>query len=365
MKAALASIIACCAVACSAFGQWSASVWPSYAYPRESKAQFSEVYSAAVERCHAAGLAIDGPKWHKYGYQNMTNVKARIGAAIPYYIVTNNQGGDISGLIVSNSVRYYTATGLLASVRMPTNYLDYTPWSNLSGCGPFTNEGMAWGNGWTNAQTAAGGTNFPTGRTNWYTSDYGLMHITNLFSPLVWVKPDLKWDTTRRYGASINSDVDLAKSAAATNFHDPNSVVVVSGDFPGAPFGIGRLATIDQLSPPNNYAVIQSYHARFYLRESTTVTNKCNADYYAKADAPAAWATFDNFGESVQTNWTRVAQDTGVFLDQIDYEMGTTNIPPSWPANPPDSSITEIGWFLTDNFLIVLKLDGADGFRYR
>jgi hypothetical protein len=102
-------------------------------------------------------------------------------------------GTNIIDWIVANSASEYSLTNpplitnkthFLTLCRLPTNYFEYTPYRGIDGLGPFTYDAtVGHPHGWTNSYTATGGTNFPAGRTNWYTTDYGfegLMAVTNL-----------------------------------------------------------------------------------------------------------------------------------------------------------------------------------------
>lgn len=391
------TILIYCLLISLSFGQWSTNgVWPSYSYPRQAKAQFSEVYSAAVERCWAAGVSIAGPKWYVYQYDNMTNLKSRMAAAIPNYIVTNGYGGDLSSIIETGGLRHYTVTGLLASAKMPINFFSYTPRSNLSGCGPFTNAGLAWGNGWTNDQTAAGGTNYPTGRTNWYTTDYGLMHITNIFPPLVWTTPDLDCVVTSQWinggGSPVTnqSEFDILYQNMldlATNW--PGAYVDVQvGSLADWSYLIGQASASKWL----NYDVILDLHTgigSIYPASTNRPNVRGDADFYAKNGA-FLWTV--DFGNNIQTNrvfdsfdnakvtnqWIRVDQLSDVPATNFSYSYGSTNFPVRFCDSLTTTNSESLrGWALTPfflyegepeyngGFLAVLKFDGTNGFRYK
>lgn len=89
-----------------------------------------------------------------------------------------------------------TATGTLATLKLPTNFFNYTPWRCLNENGPFTNDAgvVGRGHGWTNEYTAAGGTNFPDGRTAWYTTDYGWNGLRRVISALTTTEIHCQWD---------------------------------------------------------------------------------------------------------------------------------------------------------------------------
>jgi hypothetical protein len=386
-------IIVYCGLICAAAGQWATNgVWPSYEYPRQSRAQFADVYSAAVERCYAAGISIAGPKWYRSQYDNLTNVKARLKAAIPYYIVTNGQDGDLSYDIATNGLRHYTVTGILTSAKMPTNFLDYTPWSNLSGVGPLTNSGYAWGNGWTNEYTVAGGTNFPAGRDEWYTSDYGVMWITNIFPPLVWANAELASVTRYQYGtynggtSSIPQDVfDLA--IADSNGWPFIYATATNGSPDGGEYYIGQSSAMWWYEDQTISLFINTGEADIYPASTNRPPIMFDVDHYAQC-GPYEWGsdvfssvpfddrTFDNFGDArYSEGWKRIAQEVGQSATNYLYNFGSTNFPPVLCDTPASNGAATLRGYalcyimgtetLNDKFISILKFDGTNGFRYR
>lgn len=83
-----------------------------------------------------------------------------------------------------NALPMLTGTGLCARLNMPTNYLDYTPPCYLSR--------VAQG-------VSGGGTNYPPGRTNWTTVDYGWEGLTGLVANLKWTKTMPAWCSQNGY----------------------------------------------------------------------------------------------------------------------------------------------------------------------
>jgi hypothetical protein len=376
------TILIYCAMVCMAAGQWSTSVWPSYQHPRQSVAQFQDVHSAAVERCYAAGVSIAELRFYRSQYDNLTNIKARLKSAIPAYIVTNGMDGDLSGYIESNGIPFYTITGLLYSIKMPTNFLDYTPFSNLSGVGPLTNSGYAWGNGWTNAQTKAGGTNYPPGRTNWYTTDYGIMWITNIFPALVWVDAPASYSSTYRYGSITfenNQNFSEGKAGAESNFNFtafnaniiPLQFTALSVAFYDTGGGGAGLYIADAQAVTSRIMPLvignitnMTFDADFYVL--------CGTNYISEYHSDFAWngveTVFDDFGTpSVFTNTTRIYSGTNITYPEAVAFMGSTNMPSTWAADPItnlDFNTSVRGWGL-DGSWIILKFDGTNGFKYR
>ena len=87
--------------------------------------------------------------------------------------------------------RYWDITEVCQFAKVPTNFIEYTPYRHFNGAGPFTEDTnyMAYygcAHGYTNAWTMAGGTNFPTNTiSTWYTTDYGFSAMRRFLSALM------------------------------------------------------------------------------------------------------------------------------------------------------------------------------------
>jgi hypothetical protein len=113
-------------------------------------------------------------------------VKNLSGFYLPSNVSSNEFEGVTEDVLIENIIG---VVGLCQVARLPTNYFSYTPWRCLNGLGPFTNDAtVGHAHGWTNEYTAAGGTNFPAGRSTWYTTDYGWAGMSNAISTLTHTK---------------------------------------------------------------------------------------------------------------------------------------------------------------------------------
>ena len=196
----VAYIMALLLAGSTARADWSwVNAWD---HQRWGKTYASECYQAISQRCEIIDAAIvSKPTWYRFQRTNLRNDKTKLESIITSFINTNRSNGtDFDAYFASVSTGdttvlsfpMLTVTGALVNAGLPINYLDYTPWRCLNGLGPFTNDttvGHAYG--WTNAYTAAGGTNFPGSRTNWYSTDFTWQGIKALMQQLVWT-----WDVT-------------------------------------------------------------------------------------------------------------------------------------------------------------------------
>jgi hypothetical protein len=206
-------------VTCHGAG-WS-GVWPAQEHPRETVRQLAECHTAIVERVTATSTAwseIAPQTWYRSNRANLINIKTYLLWTLepriydPYrlghsgywltWCVTNGLETTASAAAVlnaagTNQFPHYGNLGVLVGggqngsvelfqkLHMPTNYLLYTPYRCLNGLGPFTNDtSTAYPHGYTNAETASGGTNYPAGRTCWYTTDYGWADLPRVFAEL-------------------------------------------------------------------------------------------------------------------------------------------------------------------------------------
>lgn len=155
--------------------------------------QIDNLTSGVVERLQAhykngADIDLDSPTWWRLQRSMLIDLKTALKDMIPDTIYYLNWGGWINtndlpdtGLNISNYL--FSVSSLCVACAVPINYFDYTPWRGLNGLGGYTNDStVGHPHGWTNEHTVAGGTNFPPGRTNWYTTDYGFDQLRSLLS---------------------------------------------------------------------------------------------------------------------------------------------------------------------------------------
>ena len=194
-------------IAAECWGQgYDTNAWPAYLHSRSGRIHASNTYSALVERASTyhndpASEIGTAPSWFRTQRSDCITLKSKLKAVISghYWVAPTNTYTIIQNIINSyTSEPYGTVADNVAGVsniwnhidflsycRMPTNFLDYTPYRGLDGVGPFTNDAtVGHPHGWTNAYTINGGTNFPAGRTAWYTTDYGWDGMRNLTTNL-------------------------------------------------------------------------------------------------------------------------------------------------------------------------------------
>ena len=190
---------------------WTTNVWPAYTVQREGRQHAEDCYEMSLERFYAAEAAADNgpggptftaptaPTWWRFQRANLQNAKTSLAAYIPYFARTQTNyvqwleaNEDISGDLNNTEIpRWTNVTDFLTFAGLPTNYLTYTPWRALNGLGPpgYTNDSdyatLGHAYGFENADTVSGGTNFPAGRTTWYTTDYGWQGLYDMAPHLV------------------------------------------------------------------------------------------------------------------------------------------------------------------------------------
>lgn len=192
-------------IAGAAYGQWDTNVWPAYLHPRSQRIQFSQCYTALHERAiasydHTNSYPV-APTWYRFQRGNLIELKKGFrrllgeGTGVgTYHLPVSgrrwvDKGAVTNGLIESvretGQILAFTKQALCAYAKRPTNYFDYTPYRGIDGIGPFTNDAsVGRPHGWTNEYTAAGGPNYPEGRSCWYTTDYGIDGIRDMITNL-------------------------------------------------------------------------------------------------------------------------------------------------------------------------------------
>ena len=216
MSRPLAILLIC---TCTTFADGWSTNWPSQANPRAGKIHLSEAYTAIVERCQATGTTLPtAPTWYRFARTDLINLKTNLTVLIPKFVDQGNKtgaAGNYTNWFLANSnstaLPVYAATTLLAQCQMPTNWLVWTPWRSISGLGGNTNDwAVLYPYGYTNATTAAGGTNYPAGRSTWYDTDYGYGSVTTLLARLTDIQKTPV--ATTNFAGTSSAGYDWAKT---------------------------------------------------------------------------------------------------------------------------------------------------------
>lgn len=387
----LAALLLALPTVCLGAG-WS-GVWPAQEHPRETKRQLAECYTAIVERVtatHTDWDTIPSQAWYRSNRGNLLNIKVMLRwtleprASDPMglghsglwltWVVTNGVGNTTTAANTltatqTNVFPHYGglgavsggglggSTSLLSALKMPTNYLDYTPFRCLAGLGPFTNDtSVPYPHGWSNTTTLAGGTNFPAGRTCWYTTDYGWADLPRVFAELTITLEQgvltLCLTNGNYYGQKQGTNHQpwtSVKSLAESDYKDrPDSGI--SNFFPVGIFTYG-LGYADD-SYWNHKARAEAglwYHGAWNAASYTGAANV--AEYYVYSDctqppgglpSPVVEtnSTFADAGTGLsQTNYAFVVDDTSPYSNGVSGVWGDLTLPtwcnePSPPADP-------------------------------
>lgn len=399
--------------------QWSTNAWPAWEHPRESYQRALDVRAALVERYDVCGAGhepvhypmdityrgVYGPYGlYLYAYtNNLDKMKWCISEATNTPYKANDLLFTLAGYITrspnwcapwtghpyaldssSNVVLITSVTQLLANCQLPLNYFyelwasgwNYTVYTyarDMAGLGEYgspTNnyDGVGHPHGTTNSITIAGGTNFPVGRTEWYTTDYGWDGMTNIISKLVWeyrpaVLPGLtclsfsggSWYANVTQADRLGNWPD-AKALAETRY------VYQSGETP------------DNM---NVYTmggkVRRSFYSANILNQSSAISNTWDfptqynhqVSYFAKAHSPyLVWDSHDT-GLIAGTNVMIAESDIENAKRYVSPNIGSSDIP-TWCDEPPDPGSSSRGRALTrTNVFSIIKWDVPGGFKYR
>lgn len=247
---------------CVAHAGWDTNSWPAYENPRDGRIHSDNCYSALVERCEAtetvSGQQVSNPSTPSYWRSqrgNLTSLKTKVKALLSasWYLdpAQTNADGSYSGV---TSLPELDVSALCTNVGIPTNYFDYTPWRCLNGTGPF-NEDATVGHphGWTNENTAAGGSAFPGSRTKWYTTDYGWDGMYSAINGLTITKGytlDFK-------AGSLRVGIAPTSVVATTIYElDTNSITA----FDNASFGAGDYENLSYIVVGNEFGRGNPYY---------------------------------------------------------------------------------------------------------
>jgi hypothetical protein len=438
-------------LASTASAQWhdeAASVpykcWPAYQYQKLGDMQDWDVWKAFSERMYAVQTEADGwsypPVFPKQEVDNLWRakfwVKIYCGSFVDVDAVLESQGSFGMPQLVSHlnnvvgdqanmidpvygdgnlcRVPVYTPLRLCQIHHLPTNYWDHVFAKTVKGVAPTMFMDMST-MGWTNAITAAGGTNFPAGRTYWTTADYDkgpipvilnrFFLVQNTYNPEPIVGYWAEWGGTwtRKNGPETNvvqgigfstSSWAAAQAIASTNLSDyPWGSLGASGDDfrPWHMYGGEILYT----NPVTFHAEWET--SRWWWRTwMTGNTNTPSFDwslciYYAAA-TNTGWAgdpsrtVFDANGSTYITttnHWSLWSQDSGRTLSNASWSAvsfySTNSFGPGLLDEPNASAEPTVGsaptlqgWDLDDTGIehasghrVVVLMDFRPGFAYR
>jgi hypothetical protein len=331
---------------------WS-GVWPAQEHPRETVRQLAECYTAVVERCTLWPVdAPDAPVWYRSNRATLIELKShlRLAATVTPFVNTNICGtealaGQWLTAHLGSDFPFYGKTGdptflrtnLLTTLKMPTNYFDYVPYRCLNGLGPFTNDtSVPYPHGYTNAQTAGGGTNYPAGRACWYTTDYGWNQLPALINALTTTRHAISLYDTNRYSGSGASPIgyeteaswDLAVYRSQTNWHTIPAFGLIVG------YGHWGSIILDRFGESTGWSSFMQGSQHYYIPVNN-VTNFASYGYYyvypskVATDGFYTQSTFEAHGDLlVETNYCLAATDpSNVWGSVMSTIFGTTNVP--------------------------------------
>lgn len=352
---------------------WS-DCWPSQEHPREGYRHLSELYTAVVERCYAAGLSNSlpsAPAWYRSNRTVLSGLKSKVSDLIPYYVHravldTNSPYCYTRAASQGSSftVPMLTVTGVLCALNMPVNYFSYTPYRSISGAGGDIVSGIAYPVGFTNATTAAGGSWFPSGQTNWYTTDYGYAKLPDLLNLLIWTASSAVGETVAAYEAATNDtkgwtqeQFDILKADASTLWALTTGTNVGWKD---------RAVTDGSFQQIGGWMEARAASQTWRVKAAGLATN-CSrqVEFYAYTQTPATYQgftpVFSAMGEGWSENHYNYVSLSSESSDPIVYSAtaGSTNFPSLW-LGPYDNGQ---GYRHTAYKALVLW-DVQDGFAY-
>jgi hypothetical protein len=256
---------------------------------------------------------------------------------LPYFIdpLHADGEGDFSAYLDAHSgvLPALEIEEVTVRLRMPINYFMYTP--------------APWGvKAVTNAQTAAGGTAFPSGQTAWTDADYGPAGLRRFIGQMIWTRAMPYWNggggeiNVRSTGNEWSESWSACLEYAAANWPEqtyhfncrPRSATTgyMFGE-DGFAFSYTKIWNDLEVS---NLSTQQAHAIDVYL--------KCGifeSSYY-----PVGY--FDNQGvPHIRNGYSRIAQMAADFQDRISVRVGDDgDAPLNWCDEPEVDAGTYRGW---------------------
>jgi hypothetical protein len=413
---------------------WPTNCFPSYLRWREQNLMNGVIYTAIVERVavitnltaigtyslQGIQLPPAAPVWYRSNRADLLRYKKAVTNMLLRQVFAQTNIADNftayfnAQMSVSNNTYTLPSASIasvLSNVCLPKNYFEYTPWSCLDGVGPYTNDttvGHSYGwmvPGVTEPEYA--GDNFPPGRTNWYSTDYGWDGMTGILSQLTWVLGNAddvseyptyvgRFSTTSEYcygyvshySPPVNPYVtwdDTCAEAAAIYTNRGEFYEGIIENYSRGYRGLNPPESSNFVAQAKGY-IAYSHHKmedakpremQFYFLTtwpgeglsslSNTVYDGGNGNYTNKG----AWVVdgtnlnsaigpeFHPYPWGVQCETNMTVGSTSVTM-----RIGSTNLPP-WCTEPAIYRYNAKGWGKYDNMAFLFKFDGTNGFKYR
>lgn len=397
------------------------SCFPGWEHWRDQVQMNATIYTAIVERCNAlTGIVVDAsvyahpdaPAFYRDQVAALERYKTKTLQLLPYYAIPYYENrtdylnyfnyGLYGEYDADLEIPVWNEISICITNRLPTNYFRFTPWSNLEGGGPFTNDStVGHPYAWVTSNTLAGGAVFPAGRTNWYTSDYGWNGMTAILSRCVWSLGDnypVTNSVTRMGYVDLESSSIVAlddRRLAASGYFATNIMSHTGPSasnwphqytytFPKRFTTSYEAETISSESDVVAFRIMgtpQPYEMHWYF-ETTWYTwdlIEANTNTYDKVSWPAAihqkgsWAPPDDYWYGWGTplsvygiQGVGAGSAANIADGYASVTAGWTNAAP-WcplPIFAGDERATSRGWKWKKNNGLLLKWDSATGFTW-
>ena len=349
-------------IPCLCLAEYDTNIFPTYKAFRAPYRQMRHLYTSVwehadvINKTDATGGFSDPDNhdsfrgyWRRSDFIDMKDsVKGGIDCSVSSEVDVSDILTNLSQYVyyygaVTGQSRYIihnTVTGACIRAELPTNVLDYTPYRGWNCTGPFFSDtNLPSGHGWTNEFTQNGGTDFPAGRTQWYTSDYGMDAIRKL---LDYIYITEQWyveyisttgGTALGYGDTYTEALDDAADSYATS--------VTSGSWYGSTWSDRSAGSSSSYSPGGS----SEWDAKMWGSSSVLAMDRgvsrweVTYDTFVMANIPRPGldcattnTVFDDNGDSYIFGWTH----TDTFTAPTNFGFSTNY---EWTLGHVDMSV--------------------------